>query len=177
MSPFRAYAADRIYDGDRVLADHAVVGEDQSICRVLPLAERPTDLPVDRHPGCTIIPGLIDTHMHFMRWQGPMFLAYGVTSVRDTGNDLEWILQCRDEWPRQTWPRILSLGPLIDGTPPGHSLVARAVTDIESAVAAVRETAAAGVDGIKLYARIRCDPIAGSDLFRCADWLITPEGS
>ncbi len=79
MNPARAYAADRIYDGDRVLDDHAIVVKDQSISRVLPVAELPNDLPVDRHPGCTIIPGLIDTHMHFMRWQGPIFLAYGVT--------------------------------------------------------------------------------------------------
>ena len=160
MNPARAYSADRIYDGDRVLEDHAVVVEGQTISCVEPLVELSTDLPVHKYPGCTLIPGLIDTHMHFMRWQGPIFLAYGVTSVRDTGNDLRWILQCREEWSDLTWPRILCLGPLLDGDPPGHPLVARAIADTESAVAAVRDTAAAGVDGIKLYASIAAEWIA-----------------
>lgn len=98
--------------------------------------------------------------MHFMRWQGPAFLAYGVTTVRDTGNDLDWILQCREAWPKETWPRILCMGPLLDGDPPGHSLVARTITDTDAAVEAVRETAAAGVDAIKLYASIAAEWIA-----------------
>ena len=160
MNPARAYAADRIYDGDRILDDHAVIVKDDTISSMTPLVELPSDLPVHRHSGCTLIPGLIDTHMHFMRWQGSIFLAYGVTAVRDTGNDLRWILSCRDEWPRQTWPRILCLGPLLDGKPPGHPLVACAITDTDSAVAAVHDTAAAGVDGIKLYASIAAEWIA-----------------
>jgi len=118
------------------------------------ISDLASDIPHQRFPNCTLIPGLIDTHMHFMRWQGPVFLAYGVTTVRDTGNDLQWILRRRDEWRQQAWPRILCLGPLLDGTPPAHAHVARAVIDTDSAITAVRETAAAKVDGIKLYASI-----------------------
>ena len=154
------YAADRIFDGDRVLDNHAVLVEGTTIADVVPLSELPPDIPLKRHAACTLVPGLIDTHMHFMRWQGPVFLAYGVTAVRDTGNDLQWILRCRDEWPRQDWPRILCLGPLLDGAPPGHELVARTITDTDSAITAVRETAAAEVDGIKLYASIASEWIA-----------------
>ena len=160
VNPTRAYIADRIYDGDRILHDHAVLVKDDTISGVVSLAKLPSDLPIHRHPGCTLIPGLIDTHIHFMHWQGSVFLAYGVTTVRDTGNDLRWILQCREEWPSQNWPRILCMGPLLDGNPPGHLLVARAITDTESAVTAVRDTAAAGVDGIKLYASISAEWIA-----------------
>ena len=114
-----AYTADRIFDGDHVLENCAVLIEGKVIADVIPLAELPAAIPVQHYADCTLIPGLIDTHMHFMRWQGPLFLAYGVTAVRDTGNDLAWILQCRDEWPQRDWPRILCLGPLLDGTPTG----------------------------------------------------------
>ena len=158
--PVQAYAADKVFDGDRFCADHAVVIAKDQISALLPVAELSPNTPVDYYPGCTLVPGLIDTHMHFLRWQGPVFLAYGVTTVRDTGNDLPWILQCRTEWRDRPWPRILSLGPLIDGDPPGHALVAYRVSDAESAVAAVRATAAAGVDGIKLYASIAAEWIA-----------------
>lgn len=155
-----AYTADRIFDGDHVLENCAVLIEGKVIADVIPLAELPAAIPVQHYADCTLIPGLIDTHMHFMRWQGPLFLAYGVTAVRDTGNDLAWILQCRDEWPQRDWPRILCLGPLLDGTPPGHALVARAITDTDSAITAVCDTAAAAVDGIKLYASIAAEWIA-----------------
>ncbi|MEE3259879.1 MAG: amidohydrolase family protein [Candidatus Latescibacterota bacterium] len=156
----RAYTAEWIFDGDRILDDHAVVVDGGTITQVIPLPELPSAIPRCHYPGCTLAPGLIDTHMHFMRWQGPLFLAYGVTTVRDTGNDLQWILQRRREWPHQPWPRILCLGPLLDGSPPGHPLVAQAITSTDSAIAAVRQTAAAQVDGIKLYASIAAEWIA-----------------
>lgn len=152
-----AYTAEWIFDGDHVLQNHAVIVEDRTISAVLPLVDLPADIPLQQYSACTLIPGLIDTHMHFMRWKGPLFLAYGVTTIRDTGNDLQWILQCRAEWPQQDWPRILSLGPLLDGTPPGHAQVARPISDLEDAVEAVRQTAATAVDGIKLYAGIAAE--------------------
>ena len=148
-----AVAADRLFDGERFLEDHAVWPKAEA-CQVLPAASLPPDLHVHREPDSTIIPGLIDTHVHFMRWQGPLYLLHGVTSIRDTGNDLRWIIDRRREWSSFPWPRILSLGPLIDGPEPNHPLVAWPVTDLHSAVDAVRRSAAAGVDGIKLYTAI-----------------------
>lgn len=152
-----AFGADRVFDGERVLTEHVVLIDGDQVVDVVPSADVPPDLTVEEHPGCTLLPGLIDTHMHFMRWQGPVFLAYGVTTVRDTGNDLSWILRCRNEWSRNDWPRIISLGPLLDGTPPNHDQVARPISDLESAIAAVHQTADAGVDGIKLYASIAAE--------------------
>ncbi len=156
-----AYTAERIFDGERTLDNHAVVVKDGLIVGLAAVAELPTDLPVHGEEDSTILPGLIDTHMHFMRWKGPLFLAYGVTTVRDTGNDLEWILQRREEWKEHRSPRIISLGPLLDGPRVNHKEVTRKVTDLEDAVEAVRETLAAGVDGIKLYASIEPEWIPG----------------
>ena len=98
-----AVAADRLFDGERFLEDHAVRRREDA-CEVVPATSLPPDLPVHREPDSTIIPGLIDTHVHFMRWQGPLYLLHGVTSIRDTGNDLRWILDRRREWASFPWP-------------------------------------------------------------------------
>ena len=47
--------------------------------------------------GKTICPGLWDMHAHFeqVEW-GPIYLAAGVTTVRDCGNELEFITAVRD---------------------------------------------------------------------------------
>lgn len=146
-----AYLPDRVFDGRRVLPDHAVLVEDQRVQCVLPARELTAGIPIAAYPGCTIIPGLIDAHVHFMRWQGPHYLAHGVTTIRDTGNPLRWILDRRAEWIIKPWPRILCTGPLIDGPEPVHPVAARACSNLSEAVRAVCEIAAAGVDGIKLY--------------------------
>lgn len=152
--PQFACAADRVFDGERTLQGHAVLVRGGAVVELAPLEALPDDMPVLREPGCTLIPGLIDIHAHFMRWEGTRFLAYGVTTIRDTGNPLEWILARRREWPHRPWPRILCQGPLLDGPTPLHPVVARACPDEAGGVTAVRETAAAGVDGIKLYNRL-----------------------
>jgi imidazolonepropionase-like amidohydrolase len=45
----------------------------------------------------TILPGLWDMHAHFeqVEW-GPIYLAAGATTVRDCGNELEFITAVRD---------------------------------------------------------------------------------
>ena len=42
--------------------------------------------------GKTILPGLIDSHIHLRDWMPQMFLRYGVTTVADTNNHRDWIL-------------------------------------------------------------------------------------
>lgn len=155
-----ACVADRVFDGERVLPDHAVVVEGRTVAAVVPATSLPTDMPRLSEPGCTLLPGLIDVHTHYMRWEGPQFLAWGVTTIRDTGNALKWILARRAEWRRRRRPRILCVGPLLDGPSPIHPLVSRACRDRADAIAAVREIAAAGVDGIKLYVGLSPEWIA-----------------
>jgi hypothetical protein len=150
-----AYTAARVFDGERTLVDHAVLIQDGVISAVVPQHSLPEGVPLGREPDGTILPGLTDTHVHFMRWQGPLFLAHGVTTVRDVGNDLEWILARRSECAAELWPRILCVGPLLDGPTPVHAIVSRRCADTADALAAVRETAAAAVDGIKLYVGLR----------------------
>lgn len=146
-----AISADRIFDGARTLVDHAVLIDGDRVAGVVPLGSLPPGINVQMDEGCTIMPGLIDNHVHFMRWEGAGFLAHGVTTVRDTGNDLSWILERREEWSGNNWPRILCQGSIIDGPRPVHPEVSTSCRDVREAIAAVRKAAAAGTDGIKLY--------------------------
>ncbi len=143
-----------MFDGESVLADHAVVVTGASVVEVVPRRDVPHGMPVTYEPAATILPGLIDAHAHHMQWQPPLFLAHGVTTIRDVGNPLEWILAERELMADEACPTMLCVGPLLDGPAPLHPLVARSSADAEAAVAAVRETAEAGVDGIKLYTKL-----------------------
>ncbi|MGE0449962.1 MAG: amidohydrolase family protein [Vicinamibacterales bacterium] len=42
--------------------------------------------------GRTILPGLVDMHLHTRPWKIPLYLAHGVTTVGDIHNDTQWIL-------------------------------------------------------------------------------------
>ena len=48
--------------------------------------------------GRAVMPGLIDVHVHSEDWQAPLFLANGITTVRDTGCALDEILDRRARW-------------------------------------------------------------------------------
>ncbi|MSO19060.1 MAG: hypothetical protein EXQ56_01120 [Acidobacteria bacterium] len=41
--------------------------------------------------GKFVIPGLIDSHVHYRPYMGELFLAYGVTTVNDLGDPLYWL--------------------------------------------------------------------------------------
>ena len=70
--------------------------------------------------GKTIVPGLWDmhAHLHQLEWI-PTYLAAGVTTVRDMGNELPFITILRDSVNsgRIAGPRILAAG-LVDGGGP-----------------------------------------------------------
>ena len=140
--------ADRVFDGECVRAGEALIIDGDTVAAVVPAHLVPPALPVLSAPGCTALPGLMDLHVHFMRWQGPLFVAYGVTTIRDVGNQQDWILARRAECGGRLWPRIYTFGPLLDGPVPVHPSFSRACADLASARAAVVETATTGADGI-----------------------------
>jgi len=151
----------RLFDGDSVREGQAVLIDGARIAAIVPIAEIPRDIPVVARPDCTLLPGLIDMHAHFMRWEGALYLAYGVTTVRDVANPLAWILARRAEAPGQAWPRLLTTGPALDGPSPHWPEISIGCRDGDDARRQVRALAAAGVDGIKLYVRLPVDWIAG----------------
>jgi hypothetical protein len=69
--------------------------------------------------GLYLIPGLWDMHVHlwYKYHQFPLYLANGVTGVRDMGSDLARVNQWRAEMRtgKLIGPRVITCGPPIDG--------------------------------------------------------------
>jgi imidazolonepropionase-like amidohydrolase len=90
----------------------------------------PKDARIVDLAGKTIVPGLWDMHAHFeqVEW-GPVYLAAGVTTVRDCGNEFEFITAVRDaiDSGRGVGPRLLLAG-IVDGSGPIALGVARVDT-------------------------------------------------
>ena len=113
-----------------------------------------------RYAGCFVLPGLIDLHVHHppaaalgqREVFAILFLAHGVTSVRDVGVfDVSLESHRRHiERGERLGPRIFRCGRLLDGDPPGWpgALVVRSPADAEAAVQAV---AGEGAECVKVY--------------------------
>ena len=102
--------------------------------------------------GKTIIPGLWDMHTHLMQMEwAPVYLAAGVTTVRDMGNITDFIIPLRAavDSGRGLGPRMLLAG-LIDGGGPNAFGAENAAT-ADAARAVVRRYHDLAFDQIKLY--------------------------
>lgn len=107
--------------------------------------------------GKFVIPGLIDSHVHLTGGgrdglEGALlrlYLAHGVTTVRDLGGSLETILSVRRkvEQGELIGPRIYTSGPILGGSsgPPVSLMSACKLREY------VRKLARSGVDLIKIY--------------------------
>ncbi|MDQ4121883.1 MAG: amidohydrolase family protein [Acidobacteriota bacterium] len=109
--------------------------------------------------GKYLIPGFWDMHVHLDEsGKGasfPMYIANGVTGVRDMGGDFELISQWRQESVRGNalTPRIIAAGPMLDG--PGRGGSSRiTVNNAYEARQAVIDLKNRGVDFIKVHNRL-----------------------
>src|SRR5713101_3784125 len=121
--------------------------------------------------GQFLIPGLWDMHVHsaFGDWFPggrdiilPLFIANGVTGVRDMGGDIPVLFAWRKQIAagKIVGPRMVISGPMLDALLPDGKLrfpSSIAVTTPESAVAAVDSLKAQGVDFIKVQSVISHD--------------------
>jgi imidazolonepropionase-like amidohydrolase len=106
--------------------------------------------------GKTILPGLWDMHAHFEQAEwGPAYLAAGVTTVRDCGNEFDYINAVKNAIDEGdgVGPRILKAG-IIDGKGPFALGVIQADTRPE-AIAAVRRYQENGFSQIKIYSSVK----------------------
>ena len=110
--------------------------------------------------GKTILPGLWDMHAHFeqVEW-GPIYLAVGATTVRDCGNEFEFIKAVRDAIAggNGLGPRLLLAG-VVDGTGPLALGVERVDTP-EEAKLWVDRYHDAGFQQMKIYSSVRLDEL------------------
>lgn len=103
----------------------------------------------------TIIPGLIDCHTHFGSWMPPLFFQFGITTIRDFGNDADWIIALREKEKNgdNSLPRIVCYGPLLDGVPASWGTVKGSI-ELDSLATTRKVTASLirkGIDGFKTY--------------------------
>ena len=118
--------------------------------------------------GRYLIPGLWDMHVHNpdpgATAMLPVYLAYGVTGVRDMGADLIALRAHRDRIAagEAIGPRVVMAGPILDGPlgrtmPPAHRRWRIEVTQPARARRVVDSLVAAGADFIKVHERLRAD--------------------
>lgn len=108
--------------------------------------------------GAFLIPGLWDMHVHTVMPGGarvlPLYLANGVTGVRDMAGDWATLSRWRREIRAGTrvGPRMVASGPYLEGgdVPIPHLLVAKP----EDAQPAVDSLIALGVDFIKVHSQL-----------------------
>lgn len=135
-----------------------------------------SDLSVDENvkvvdgTGKFLIPGLWDFHVHltFDSLITPsmydLFLANGITSIRDTGGLLEKMLPMKSqaESDPQRYPRVMMAGPLLDGktvvydgSTPYNPEIGVGIESEEAARAMIEQLDKAGVNLLKAYEMLR----------------------
>lgn len=173
------YRGARIFDGsDRLLDGHAVLVEGGRIARVAPAAEFDGFAGRDEEcTGLTLLPGLIDCHMHLMLTGGPdqlgpvtslpaatmalhglqaaqSALMGGITTLRDVGGYRFIEMSVRDAINRGDFvgPTILCSGHIIVMTGGHAGKIGREADGPAEMLKAVREQLKGGADLIKLMA-------------------------
>ena len=115
---------------------------------------------VDGH-GKYLIPGLWDMHVHLGNASEvalPLFIASGVTGVRDMGSPKyetlhRWSVEALAG--QRVGPRIVAAGPILDGS--GTDAIRVIVHTADDAKRAVDSLAALGVDFIKVHEHLSRD--------------------
>ncbi len=137
--------------------------------------------------GKYLIPGLWDAHIHLTYNNNltpvmfDLFLKYGITSVRDTGGELDLVLPLKeiaDKSPKNT-PRVKISGPLLDGIPtvydganPRVPKLGIGLKSVEDAKRQIDELAESGVDFLKVYEML--SPEVFNAILKQADSLGLP---
>src|SRR6266478_3148697 len=132
-------------------------------------AKFPRNAPIIDCSGVFAIPGLWDMHVHlaFGDWfpdakdiSLPLFIANGVTGVRDMGSELDVVQDWRNQIAagRLTGPRIYTSGPMLDGPKPRFPSSV-AIAKSEDAHRAVADLKRRGADFIKLQSLIPHDAV------------------
>ena len=148
--------------GDAPVPDAAVLIRDGRIAAAGPKSKVkiPKNATVVDAKGKFILPGLWDMHAHFeqVEW-GPIYLAAGVTTVRDCGNEFEFITAVRDAIAKGQGlgPRLLLAG-IVDGTGP-LALGVQRVDTPEQAKQWVDRYHDAGFQQMKIYSSVKLDEL------------------
>jgi imidazolonepropionase-like amidohydrolase len=164
-----AYRADRVFDGEQLVPGGALVLVEDG--RIVGIERRGAPVPdgcdVTEFPGTTLLPGLIDAHVHLCGDSGPRALdqlaelssdqlddainaalgaqlAAGVTTVRDLGDIGYAAVGSRPG------PYVVASGPPLTSVGGHCAVMGGAVSGVDEIRQAVRERFERGVDVVKI---------------------------
>jgi cytosine/adenosine deaminase-related metal-dependent hydrolase len=143
-----------IVDG-RILQNRTVTIRGRTIASITQNTAPPGDAQVVDGQGKFLIPGLWDMHAH-MEMTGEswlqLYVANGVTGIRDMGSALDFILNLREasSSARVLGPRIFAAGPILDDAPGDWPFRMRVKT-ADDGRAAVQLLKRRGVDLVKVH--------------------------
>ncbi|RDU37758.1 imidazolonepropionase [Neobacillus piezotolerans] len=139
------YQASILIEGERIAKIYT--SPDQ-----MPFSEN--GIPTINAAGKWILPGLIDMHVHIKESYAPLFVAAGVTTVRNTGGNVLELMNLIEAPGNAPTPRVYSADRIIDG-PPGlwgeTSPWNINIDEPSAARAEVIRQVEAGADLIKVY--------------------------
>ena len=143
-----------VVDG-RIVPNSTVTIGGKTIVSVIQNGAPPASAQIVDGQGNFLIPGLWDMHAH-MEATGEsslqLYVANGVTGIRDMGSALDFILNLRDATSsgRTVGPQIVAAGPILDDAPADWPFRMRVKTPDEGR-AAVQLLKRRGVDLIKVH--------------------------
>lgn len=143
-----------VTDG-KIVSNATVTITGAAITRVSPNRAAPANARLVDGRGTFLIPGLWDMHAHMEATGEPwlqLYVANGVTGIRDMGSQIDLILKMRDATAsgRVLGPRIFAAGPILDDAPGDWPFRMR-VRTAKDGVDAVQWLKRRGVDLIKVH--------------------------
>lgn len=169
--------------GAMPVADAVVIIEDDKIQKVgtSQSLQIPSGARIIDTTGKTIIPGLVDSHIHYRDSGAPLYLYWGVTTVGDMGNPQGWIFAQKRAYAKMNppAPTIMAVGGILTGPAQpgdpesdsersgfrgsgfrtflrgnGHHYYVHNEAELESRIFEAKQL---GSDGVKLYNRLSPD--------------------
>lgn len=140
-------------DNEEVLEHQTVLIEGNRIARIGPVHDVQIPPNAQRIDGKNmyLMPGLMDMHVHLTRRDLPLFLANGVTTVRNLNGDTSHLSMRAEVAQRKlVGPRIYTSGPLMTGPKTRWRLKA-VPTSADEARQMVSDQKKMGFDFIKVY--------------------------
>lgn len=142
-------------DSERLRPTRAVLVRDGRIAAIDPVSLGADVCRIDG-AGQVLLPGLVDMHVHTDERELPLFIANGVTLVREmNGSPMHLALRQRIDDGSLIGPRLLVASPLLAGVP--QQFRHRLITTAADAAAAAREYKSAGYDYLKIYDGLSLD--------------------
>lgn len=143
--------------GGTLLSNQDVFVEGQTIKGIYPSGTKAATKNAELMDGTgkTLLPGMFDMHTHNSKFRGILYLAGGVTSVRDMANNKQ-LKNLAEQFENNEilGPHIVAYCGIIDGAGP-YANQRNVVENLEEGLAEIQDYSDLGYQQIKLYSSIR----------------------